>query len=181
MDSNEFVKEFEARVREDLTGYLTHRGVLDNREPECPDVEDRWGKIYRTYLPDGVREFQDYPVVSLGWIMFVGMAMAFYWDTDLENYSERKGIYEDLRSLRGFDNMDEAIVEDVLKYRDEAAERVIAIAAECAQRVLSMLRHARVEPGTEAALGCYIAALHQLYLAGMGMELNALGYHMKLL
>lgn len=174
------VTEFEKRVREDLIGFLTRKGALDRRVPECPDVEERWGEICRAYLPDGVREFRDYPVVSLGWIMFVGMAMAFYWDTDWENYSARKGIYEDLRGLRGFDNMDEAIVEDVLKYRDEDAERVIAIAAECAQRVLSMLRHAHVEPGTEAALGCYMAALRQLYLAGMGMELNSLGYHMKL-
>lgn len=174
----DIIKDFEERVRQDLTVYLSAQGVLDKRVPECPDVEERWGEICRAYLPDGIREYQDYPVVSLGWIMFIGMAMAFYWDTDWENYSARKGIYEDLRSLRGFDNMDEAIVEDVLGYRDEEAERVIAIAAECAQRVLSMLRHAHVEPGTETALGCYMAALHQLYLAGMGMELNSLGYHM---
>lgn len=35
-----------------------------------------------------------------------------------------------------------------------------------------------MEPGTKTALSCYIAALHQLYLASMAMELNALGYHM---
>ena len=27
-------------------------------------------------------------------------------------------------------------------------------------------------------MGCYIAALHQLYLAGMAVQLKTLGYHM---
>lgn len=30
----------------------------------------------------------------------------------------------------------------------------------------------------QAKFGSYLAALHQLYLAGMAFELNALGYHM---
>ncbi|MDE6557000.1 MAG: hypothetical protein K2K55_08580, partial [Duncaniella sp.] len=52
------------------------------------------------------------------------------------------------------------------------------LVAECASRVYGILSHEHIEPGTQVALGCYIAALHQLYLAGMAMELNALGYHM---
>ncbi len=89
-----------------------------------------------------------------------------------------KNLYEDLRDRKGYDNMDEAVVEDILGYRDEPAQKVTELVAECASRVYSLLSHEQVEPGTEAALGCYIAALHQLYLAGMAMELNALGYHM---
>lgn len=173
------VKEFEKRVREDLIGFLTRKGALDRRVPECPDVEERWGEVCRAYLPDGVREFRNYPVVSLGWIMFVGMAMAFYWDTDWETYSARKGIYEELRDRRGFDNMDDSVTEDVLGYRDEDAARVIDLAAQCASRVFSLLSHSHIEAGTQNAMECYMAALHQLYLAGMGMELNSLGYHMK--
>ncbi len=80
--------------------------------------------------------------------------------------------------MKGYDNMDEAIVTDVLSYQGEAAEKITELVAECASRVFSILNHEHVEAGTEAALGCYIAALHQLYLAGMAMELNALGYHM---
>lgn len=35
------VTEFEKRVREDLIGFLTRKGALDRRVPECPDVEER--------------------------------------------------------------------------------------------------------------------------------------------
>lgn len=181
MDKNndkEIVAQFEEKVRTDLISFLQSKEALDPHVPECPDVEEKWGEIARAYMPDGVREFQNYPVVSLGWMMFIGMTMAFYWDTDWEKHSSRKNIYEEIRDKRGYDNMDEAVVEDILRYEGEAAEKITELVAECASRVFSILNHEHIEPGTEAALGCYIAALHQLYLAGMAMELNALGYHM---
>lgn len=178
MDNKELVAAFEEKVHCDLTEFLQKKEALDEHVPECPDVEEKWGVVARAYLPDGSREFKDYPVVSLGWMMFVGMAMAFYWDTDWEKNADRTDFYEKLRDMHGYDNMDEAVVQDLLGYRDEAAEKITELVAECASRVFSLLNHEHVEPGTEAAFGCYIAALHQLYLAGMAMELNALGYHM---
>lgn len=177
-DNKEIVNSFEAKVREDLIGFLQRKEALDAHVPECPDVEERWSEIARAYLPDGAREFQQYPVVSLGWMMLVGMAMAYYWDIDWTKYSAKKDIYESLRDIKGYDNMDEAVVETVLGYAGEAAEKITELVAECASRVYGLLNHEHVEPGTQAALGCYVAALHQLYLAGMATELNALGYHM---
>ena len=177
-ESKEIARKFEEKVRVDLIGFLQKKEALDSHVPECPDVEERWGEMVRAYMPDGAREFKDYPVVSLGWMMLIGMAMAYYWDTDWEKYAAEKNIYEALRDKRGYDNMDEAVVEDLLGYRGEAAEKITELVAECASRVYGLLSHEHVEPGTEAALGCYIGALHQLYLAGMAMELNALGYHM---
>lgn len=178
MDNKEIAAAFEEKVRRDLTQFLQHKEALDEHVPECPDVEDKWSLVARAYMPDGAREFQQYPVVSLGWMMLIGMAMAYYWDTDWEKNAARTDFYEKLRDMRGYDNMDEAVVQDLLGYRDEAAEKVTELVAECASRVYGLLSHEHVEPGTEAALGCYIGALHQLYLAGMAMELNALGYHM---
>lgn len=177
-NNKDIVEAFEAKVQEDIIGFLQKKGVLDKVVPDCPDVEEKWDVIARAYLPDGARESAGYPVVSLGWIMFVGMAMAFYWDADWERYALQDDIYESLRDMRGYDNMDEAVVEDVLKLKGEGAERLTSLAAETASRVYNMLRHEQVEPGTQAALGCYVAALHQLYLAGAALELNVLGYHM---
>jgi hypothetical protein len=37
---------------------------VDERMPECPDVEDKWEEIAKAYIPDGIREFQDYPTFS---------------------------------------------------------------------------------------------------------------------
>lgn len=174
----EIAAAFEEKVGKDLTEFLQRKEALDSHLPECPDVEEKWHEIARAYIPDGAREFQNYPVVSLGWMMFIGMAMAYYWDTDWEKNSSRSDFYESLRDKAGYDNLDETIVQGLLGYEGEAAEKVTDLVAECASRVYGLLSHEHIEPGTPAALGCYIAALHQLYLAGMRMELNALGYHM---
>lgn len=176
--SNDFIDAFGEKVWTDLTGFLQRKEALDAHIPECPDVEAKWSEIARGYMPDGVREFASYPVCSLGWMMFLGMAMAFCWDTDWKKYSSDKEFYVRLRDRRGYDNLDETIVEDLLGYSGEAAVKITELVAECASRVYGLLSHEAVEPGTQEALGCYIAALHQLYLAGMAMELNALGYHM---
>lgn len=177
-NTQELVKGFGERVRNDLMGFLVGKGAVDAHLPECPDVEEKWPEIARSYLPDGAREFKDYPVVSLGWMMFVGMAMAWYWDADWEANSSRTDYYTALREMRGYDNMDEAVVEDVLGCKGEEAEKVTTLVSECAARVYSLLLHDKVEPGTEAAFGVYVAALHQLYLAGVAVGLKSLGYHM---
>ena len=171
-------KAFEEKVRKDLIEFLQKKEALDSHVPECPDVEEKWPEIARAYMPDGVKEFQQYPVTSLGWMMFIGMAMAYYWDTDWEANANRKDFYEKLREEQGYDNLDETVVNKLLGYEGEAAEKLLELVAECASRVYGILTHEHIEPGTDTALGCYIACLHQLYLAGMAMELNALGYHM---
>ncbi len=113
--------------------------------------------IGRAYLPDGAREFQEYPVVSLGWIMFVGMAMAYYWDTDWVANAERTDYYEALRDKDGYDNLDDTVVKTVLGYEGEAAEKIIELVAECASRVNRLLAHEHGENGSEAAFCCYVA------------------------
>ncbi len=172
--------DFEKNVSDNLTRYLRSLNRLDQLQPECPDLEQLWPTIAEVYLPDGIREFGGYPVVSLGWMMFIGMAMAKYWDTDWAKYSSEgaKGIYERLRDLRGYDYLDEVVLEDVLALDDAETKEVSAVVGECAARVYHALTTSYIEPGSADAARAYMAVLHQLYLMGVYTELNALGYHM---
>ena len=70
------MEEFEEILRKDLHQYLQGMREVDERLPECPDVEEKWEEIAKAYLPDGIREFQGYPTTSLGWMMYIGMAVA---------------------------------------------------------------------------------------------------------
>ena len=72
--------EFENLLQKDLHQYLLSKNLIDSHLPECPDIENKWTEIGAAYLADGVREFNAYPTVSLGWCMFLGMAMAQFWD-----------------------------------------------------------------------------------------------------
>lgn len=174
------IKKFEEDIKKDLHRFLVGVGRMDEKMPECPDLDEMWPKIETAYLPDGVREFTEYPLVSMGWIMFIGMALAKYWDEDWIKYSEEGGekIYLRLRDAKGYDNLDDYILEDVLELSKEEAEKTSSVVGECAARVLSALQHSGIEPGTEKAVRAYEGCLHQLYLMGVAMELNALGYHM---
>ena len=146
--------------------------------PECPDVEEKWAAIAQSYLPDGIREFQNYPNASLGWMMYVGMAIAKMWDTEWDVYSKLEDIYIYLRDKRGYDSMDEYIRQDVLLLDGEDYTSLEKLVGECASRVHSALMRQRIEPGTKEAFHAYVACLHQLYLMGAAMQLNRMGYHM---
>ncbi len=180
MDTEKNIKVFEKELKEDLKLYLRSEKRVDEMLPECPDLEELWPSVRDAYLPDGVREFANYPVVSLGWIMFVGMGLAKYWDDDWEKYSKVGGaeLYMSMRDARGYDNMDDYILQDVLGLQGEEAEAVSKMAGECAQRTYRKLLASEFENGTAEAAGAYIDALHQLYLMGIYTELNALGYHL---
>ena len=134
-------KNFEAIFKEDLYQYLLSIDKVDAHLPEAPDLEELWQKVGESYLPDAIREFAKYPTVSLGWIMYVGMALAKYWN-------------------------------------EEAHKAVTNVVAECASRSYSKLIHLNLQPGSEEAFRGFVAALHQMFLMGIAVELKMLGYHM---
>ena len=170
--------KFEEQLKHDLHQFLQTMNEVDERLPECPDVEDKWEVIAKAYIPDGIREFQAFPSASLGWMMYIGMAVAKMWDTDWEIYSKVEALYAYMRDKRGYDSMDEYIREEVLLLEGEDYYALEKTVGECAQRVYNALMHQGLEPGTREAFDAYVACLHQLYLMGAAMQLRRLGYHM---
>ena len=63
------MEQFEEQLHQDLHQFLQSMKEVDERLPECPDVEDKWEEIAKAYIPDGIREFNDFPSASLGWII----------------------------------------------------------------------------------------------------------------
>ena len=170
--------KFEEKLRKDLHQYLLYIKKVDERLPECPDAEEKWEAIAQAYLPDGIREFNAYPTASLGWMMYLGMAVAKYWDTEWEIYSKLPDIYAYIRDKRGYDSMDEYIREEVLLLKGDDYTATDKLVGECALRVHNALMHQQIEPGTKEAFYAYVTCLHQLYLFGIAIQLNRMGYHM---
>ncbi len=168
----------ETLFHNDLGRYLRSLGLIDERFPEAPDIEELWPKIGQSYMTDGIREFADCPVVSLAWMMYTGMAVAKYWDTDWPLYSQVDDLYTYLRDQRDFDHMDDYICQQVLLLDEAAHKQLTRVVAECAARTHSLLLRQQLEPGTRETFEAFVAAIHQMYLMGMAMELKALGYRM---
>ena len=169
---------FEDKLHQDLHQFLLMQREVDDRLPECPDVEEKWENIAQSYIPDGIREFNDYPTVSLGWMMYVGMAVARYWDSEWEIYSKLPDLYIYMRDKRGYDSMDEYIREEVLQLTGSEYAALEKMAGECASRVYNALMRQQIEPGTKEAFNAYVSCLHQLYLMGVAVQLKRMGYHM---
>ena len=169
---------FEDKLHQDLHQFLLMLTEVDDRLPECPDVEEKWENIAQSYIPDGIREFNDYPTVSLGWMMYVGMAVAKYWDSEWEIYSKLPDLYVYMRDKRGYDSMDEYIREEVLQLTGNEYTALEKMVGECASRVYNALMRQQIEPGTKEAFNAYVSCLHQLYLMGVAVQLRRMGYHM---
>jgi len=197
------IEKFEEQLHQDLHQFLQSMNEIDAHLPECPDVEEKWEQIAKAYIPDGIKEFNDFPSASLGWMMYIGMAVAKFWDAEWEVteqreqsgacsdsaesrrnstegqiYSKVDDLYAYMRDKRGYDAMDEYIREDVLLLRGVDYTVLEKLVGECASRVYNALRHQNIEPGTKDAFNAYVSCLHQLYLMGAAMQLNRMGYHM---
>lgn len=172
------MEDFPEKLLADLHRYLVGRGEVDERLPECPDVEGKWPAIAEAYLPDGIREFADYPVASLGWMMFIGMAIARFWDKDWQYYDAVDDLYAMLRDKRGYDHLDEYILDEVLDLHGDDADARQTLVGDCAERAKRALFALDIEPGTVEAFKGYVACLQCLYQMGMAVQLKAMGYHM---
>lgn len=165
-------------VKTDLHRYLLSEGEIGHRLPDAPDIEDKWEGIAQAYIPDGIREFADYPTASLGWMMYVGMAVAKYWDGEWDIYDKLDNIYLYLRDKEGYDSMDEYIRRDVLMLTGTDYKQTEILVSECASRTYATLRRQHIEPGTREAFHAYVDCLHQLYLMGAAIQLHRMGYKM---
>lgn len=170
--------DYETLFRNNIANYLREKSQVDEVLPEAPDIEALWASIGEAYLPDAIREFNDYPKVVLGWIMYVGMAVAKFWDADWERYSQINNIYIYLRDKRDYDHLDDYIKEEVLQLDKAGANLLQDIVSECAARVYNQFLHLSLQSGTEPAFRAFVAALHEMYRMGAAMQLRRMGYHM---
>lgn len=172
------MEDFVTQLIDDMHRYLVKRGKVDERMPECPDVEAKWPAIAEAYLPDGAREFASYPVASLGWMMFIAMAVAKFWDEDWARYDKEEDLYVLLRDKRGYDNLDEYVMDEVLDLHGDQAEQLQELVGDCAERVKRAIFSLDIEPGTVDAFKAYVGGLQCMYQLGMAMQLKSMGYHM---
>ncbi|MCF0159199.1 MAG: hypothetical protein HUJ98_02030 [Bacteroidaceae bacterium] len=179
MNDKEYLNHYESVFAKALHSFLQSKDEVGEMMPDNPDIDERWEGIMQSYLPDGVREFNGYPMVSLGWMMFVGMAVAQLWDDDWEKYSKVADLYTMLRDVRGYDCMDEYICEEVLKLDAEAAKITSKLVGDASTIAHRSLMHEGFEPGTPEAFHAYVRVLHQLYLSGAAIQLKRMGYHME--
>lgn len=179
-DHSSYLKIFGQRLEQALLRRCTDRGLLAGKLLATPDIDNCWMAFAPEYTADAVPEIPKYPLVALGWAVFVGMAIAKLWDADWDGYGrEPQQIYVQLRNQRGFDYLDEYILEEVLRLDADAARRLSAHVQDVAQTAETAIRKEEVEPSTPLAFNIFMVTVNTLYRLGAAIELHALGYHFE--
>lgn len=174
----QYIDKYEETLHSQLYQLLQSKKEVDVMEPDATDFESVWQQICTSYIPDGVREFEGYATVSVGWMMYVGMALAKQWDENWLKCKSQPDMYTALRDVRGYDCMDEYISEDVLKLKPNESKALAKLIGECAQMGVHALQREMFEPGSPLAFHAYVRTLHQMYLMGIAVQLLRMGYKM---
>lgn len=175
----DYLDKYEDRLTQHLQQMLLSMQCINGKMPDSPDINDVWQKVAPTYVADGVKEITKYPTVALGWAMYLGMGVAYFWDKDWQKYSQVENLYEYLRDKRGFDYMDEVVRGEILGLQGEEFDRMETIVQDCAHQTLSMLRHEQIEPQSPMAFHIYARSIRVLYKMGAAVQLCRMGYKMQ--
>jgi hypothetical protein len=180
MEQQEYYTNYQHTLLNSLTNLCVEqkrlsRGVL----PETIDITEKWDVIAPSYISDASKEIAKYPAVSLGWAMYLGMAVAKYWDTDWAIYGKHPNIYEHIRNKRGFDYLDEVVRGEILGLEGDEYQKTEDFVLSCSRLALDKIRHEGIEPSTPAAFFVYTLSCKVLYTIGAAVELLRLGYKME--
>lgn len=173
---NDFLQQFEARVQDELLRLCTSSGMLVGTLLASDDIDEHWNKLAPEYMADAVPQVKDYPTVSVAWAAYLGMAVAWGWDTDWTLYSEDP--YSSYYGDAGFDDMDEHIVQDILGlpldgYEAKSLESIIR---RCGETAVSLIRREQIEPQSVMAFHVFARACRVMYRIGAAIELKRQGY-----
>ena len=172
----EYLDSFEKKLQEELLRLCTSYKMLDGVLLQTDDLDNRWHDLAPEYVADAVTQIQDYPTVSVAWASYLGMALAYSWDVDWETFS--KAPYQAFYGERGFDDMDEHIVRDLLSIPldSQVAKDLENMIRRCAQTAVSMIRKENIEPQSPMAFHVFARSVKAMFRIGAAMELYRLGY-----
>ncbi len=176
MIDKEYLDNFEEKLQQEVLRLCTSYKMLDGKLLATDDIDGYWDTLAPEYVADAVQQVSEYPTVSVAWAAYLGMAIAFGWDTDWESFS--KMGYKDFYGEQGFDDMDEHIVRDILgiSLETEEAHELESMIRRSAQTVIALIRHEQIEPQSPMAFHVFARAVKVMYKIGAAIELKRLGY-----
>lgn len=174
--TQEELNTFETNLQAAVLKVCRSLGMTGDTLLESEDISGKWKEYAPEFMAEAVKNINSYPEFTLACAAYAGMAVAKWWD---EDWGKHHGAaFGTLLGSRGFDNMDDHIMTDILGHPLESAEAgVITKAMECAsQAAWDFIRHSAVEAGTADAFHALARACRVLFLIGETMELKSLGY-----
>lgn len=172
----EYLNQFEQRLEQQLLHIATTAGLLKGQLLSSPDIDNRWHDLAPEYMADAVPQVASYPMASLAWASYLGLAVAYGWDSDWLTFSRLK--YTSYHGSEGFDNMDDHIMAHILgiPLNNPTAQHITETLRRLAETTLSAIRHEQIEPQSPMAFHTYARAVRVMFRLGAAIQLGRMGY-----
>lgn len=176
---NDYLETFENHVQEELLRLCTSAGLLNGVLLATDDIDNHWHALAPEYMADAVPQVKDYPTVSVAWAAYLGLGVAWGWDQNWDSYSKKN--YQSYYGKEGFDDMDEHIIQNLLKLQLDGyeAKGIENIIRRCGETTVSLIRHEGIEPQSTTAFHVFARACRVMFRIGAAIELKRLGYRFE--
>lgn len=176
MEDNKYFETYEENLLQEMLRVCTSLGMLDGELLNSEDIDLKWKEWAPEYIAESLPEVNSYPEFAIGCAGYAGMAVAQWWDTDWGRNHSMK--YESLHGPRGFDDMDEHIVRNILGLSLDSVEakQIVNILLCCAQKAVDMIRHEQIEHQTVKAFHIFARTVKVMFRIGAALQLKRLGY-----
>lgn len=177
-EDNQFLQEYEERLTQALLRQFTDAGFLQGELLAVEELEEKWASSAAEYMASAVPQINDYPAAAVAWAAYMGVACAVLWDSDWEKYASLDDLYTPLASPRGFDEMDEYIMEEILGYSldSEAATGLENLFRGGATTALTMIRKESIEAQSVMAFYIFARSAKVFFRLGVSVGLRISGY-----
>ena len=165
---------YEAVLEDGLVKICKGAGLLREQFMRSEDIDGKWEQYAQDYVADAVLNFNEYPEAAIAWAGFLGMAVAHNWDVDWEAHKDDP--YKSYYGSRGWDDMDEHILWEVLALPEAIGKKLSETLDSCALAALGLIRHEGIEAQTELGFYVLVRTYSVLYRIGAAIELQRLGY-----
>ncbi len=180
---NEQTKSFAHKLALNILSHCKSLNFLEHSFYDVEDLDELWRKSAPEYMVNAVPEFKDYPIVSIAWACYFGMAAAHFWDLDWIKYSKKECLYSYIRDVRGFDYMDDYILYELLELNKggKEAKELIALIDSASLLTLSALKKEESEAQSINAFYLFAASTEVFFKLGYSLHLQRIGYKMQMI
>ncbi len=177
-EESQFLSDYEDKLAHTLLRQFTDAGFLEGELLAVEELEDMWNKSAAEYMATAMPQLNDYPAAAVAWAAYMGIGLAVVWDTAWEQHQDKEELFTLLSSPRGFDEMDEYIVEELLGYTLESPEaiKLEELLRSAATTALTTIRKESIEAQSVMAFYIFARTAKVMYRLGVSTGLRLLGY-----
>ena len=176
MEDNRYFDTYENNLLQEMLRVCTSLGMLDGELLNSEDIDQKWKEWAPEYIAEALPEVNSYPEFAIACAGYAGMAVAQWWDQDWGRHHSES--YESQHGPRGFDDMDEHIVQKILGLSLDStdAKQIVNILLCCAQKGVDFIRHEQIEAQTVKAFHIFARTVKVMFRIGAALQLRRLGY-----